>query len=234
MSASREHRIAELRSACGCKEGMIALAIGVTAYAISLRYFPVGDTTLQRLLLGVAAGLGSAVIGKLFGLLVAHVRLRLLLREIGTVPLRARLPAGHDAPRTRMDGVRLQVILTGAITASLLGLPALALAQPAIAARPADGAPVDVCAAPDATPGLAAARAELLNRECATIRAVNSLDRSRARAMPLARRCGEAFVTDGTFASVNPPSGPPATSTRSSCSPASAARTSATHRTSPA
>ena len=84
MSKSRESRIAELRSACGCKEGMITLVIGVALYVLALRYFPIGDSTLQRILLGVAAGLGSAVIGKLFGLLVALVRLRRLLNKTRT------------------------------------------------------------------------------------------------------------------------------------------------------
>jgi len=95
MSKSRDNRIAELRSACGCKEGMIALVIGTAGYGLALLYFPIGATTLQRTLLGIAAGLGSAVIGKLFGLAVAQVRLRRLLSEIETVPLCAP-PA--DAP----------------------------------------------------------------------------------------------------------------------------------------
>lgn len=89
MSKSRESRIAELRSACGCKEGLIALVIGVAGYGIALRHFPIGDTMLQRILLGTAAGLGSAVIGKLFGLLLTQVRLRRLLSEARTVPPRA-------------------------------------------------------------------------------------------------------------------------------------------------
>lgn len=89
MSESRENRIAVLRSACGCKEGMIALMIGLAGYGIALRYFPISDTTLHRIVLGIAAGLGSAVVGKLFGLLVAQVRLRRLLSEAGTVRLRA-------------------------------------------------------------------------------------------------------------------------------------------------
>jgi len=90
MSTSRENRIAQLRSACGCKEGMIALVIGVAGYGLALRDFAIGDTTLQRILLGIAAGLGSAVIGKLFGLLVAQVRLRRLLNESRTVSLENR------------------------------------------------------------------------------------------------------------------------------------------------
>lgn len=81
MNASRESRIAEMRSACGCKEAMIALLIGAAGYGIALRYFHIGETTLQRILLGIAAGLGSAVIGKLFGLLVAQIKLRRLLIE---------------------------------------------------------------------------------------------------------------------------------------------------------
>jgi hypothetical protein len=81
MNRSRESRIAELRSACGCKEGMVALVIGVLLYGLALRYFLIGDSTLQRILLGIAAGLGSAVIGKLLGLLIAQVRLRRLLSE---------------------------------------------------------------------------------------------------------------------------------------------------------
>ncbi|MBP1687991.1 MAG: hypothetical protein H6Q33_4134 [Deltaproteobacteria bacterium] len=81
MVETYEIRIAELRSACGCKEGMIALVLGAAGYGLALCYFPIGDSTLQRILIGIAAGLGSAVIGKLFGLLVAQMRLRRLLRE---------------------------------------------------------------------------------------------------------------------------------------------------------
>jgi len=88
MRMSREKRIAELRSACGCKEGMIALVIGATGYGVALRYLRIGDTPLRRILLGIAAALGSAVIGKLFGLLVAQVRLRRLLNEARAVSLR--------------------------------------------------------------------------------------------------------------------------------------------------
>jgi hypothetical protein len=84
MGRSPESRIAELRSACGCMESMIALVIGVAGFTFALRYYPMGNTTLQRILLGVAAGLGSAVFGKLLGLLVAQVRLRLLLRKVRT------------------------------------------------------------------------------------------------------------------------------------------------------
>jgi hypothetical protein len=85
MSKLAERRIAELRSACGCKEGMIALVVGVAGYSLALRYFPVGDTLVQRTLLGIAVALGSAVIGKLFGLLVAKFRLRRQLSVATTV-----------------------------------------------------------------------------------------------------------------------------------------------------
>lgn len=88
MRKSHENRIADLRSACGCKESLIALVIGVVGYCLVLRYFPIGDTTLQRVLLGVAAGLGCAVVGKLFGLLVAQVRLRRLPSAAETIPPR--------------------------------------------------------------------------------------------------------------------------------------------------
>jgi len=79
MERSDQERIAELRAACGCKEGMVALVLGLAAYGVALQYFVIGDTTLQRVLMGVAAGLGSALLGKVFGLTLAQLRLRHVL-----------------------------------------------------------------------------------------------------------------------------------------------------------
>jgi len=104
MTKSRENRIAELRSACGCKEGMIALVIGVAGYGLALRYFPIGGTTLQLSVSGIAAGLGSAVIGKLFGLLVARARLRRLLSSASATALPAP-PAWATARLDKAEGL---------------------------------------------------------------------------------------------------------------------------------
>ncbi len=76
----RETRIAGLRNACGCKEGSAALVLAVGAYLLWPVLFPDAETTWGKVLVGVAIALGSAVVGKLLGLLVAQVRLRRLLR----------------------------------------------------------------------------------------------------------------------------------------------------------
>ena len=76
----REARIAELRTACGCTEGLVALVLGVSAYLAMPEYFMAAETTWGKVWIGVAVALASAVVGKLAGLLIAQLRLRRLLR----------------------------------------------------------------------------------------------------------------------------------------------------------
>jgi hypothetical protein len=80
MAAARDAEIARLRSACGCKEGMLGLGLGLAAYLAFPDWFPHGASLASRVLIGAAIGLGCAVAGKLTALGVAQVRLRRLVR----------------------------------------------------------------------------------------------------------------------------------------------------------
>jgi hypothetical protein len=76
----RDTRIAKLRAACGCKEGLLALVLAVAAYIFLPQYFPSSETTWGAVGIGVGVALCGAILGKFAGLLIAQVRLRQLLR----------------------------------------------------------------------------------------------------------------------------------------------------------
>ena len=77
----RDARIEQLRAACGCKEGAAALLLVVAAYIFAPEYFPRGDTIWAQVAIGLGIALAGAVVGKIAGLLIAHVKLRRLLRS---------------------------------------------------------------------------------------------------------------------------------------------------------
>lgn len=83
----RDTRIAQLRSACGCKEGAIAFVLCAALYAMFPAYFPQGGTISLRVLIGAGIGLGAAMTAKLAALMIAQVRLRHLLRNQGPTRL---------------------------------------------------------------------------------------------------------------------------------------------------
>ena len=77
----QDARIDQLRAACGCKEGMAGLLLAVAAYVFAPEYFPRGDTIWTQVAIGLGIALAGAVGGKIAGLLIAHVKLRRLLRS---------------------------------------------------------------------------------------------------------------------------------------------------------
>jgi hypothetical protein len=79
MDAETEQRIRGLRSACGCKSGMVGLLTALTAYIV----LAAGDAGIvHRVLVGAGVSLGGALVGKVAGLGWARVRLALLLRRL--------------------------------------------------------------------------------------------------------------------------------------------------------
>jgi hypothetical protein len=85
MDAETQQRIRELRSACGCKSGMVAMLVSVAAYVAVAATGPGSPGLVHRVLLGVAVALGGALVGKCAGLLWARLRLVLLLRRLSTL-----------------------------------------------------------------------------------------------------------------------------------------------------
>jgi hypothetical protein len=85
MDIETQQRIRELRSACGCKSGMVAMLVSVAAYVAVAATGPGSPGLVHRMLLGVAVALGGALVGKCAGLLWARLRLVLLLRRLSTL-----------------------------------------------------------------------------------------------------------------------------------------------------
>jgi hypothetical protein len=85
MDAETQQRIRELRSACGCKSGRVAMLVSVAAYVAVAATGPGSPGLVHRVLLGVAVALGGALVGKCAGLLWARLRLVLLLRRLSTL-----------------------------------------------------------------------------------------------------------------------------------------------------
>jgi hypothetical protein len=85
MDAETQQRIRELRSACGCKSGMVAMLVSVAAYVALAATGPGHHGLVHLALLGVAVALGGALVGKCAGLLWARLRLVLLLRRLSTL-----------------------------------------------------------------------------------------------------------------------------------------------------
>ena len=86
MDRETELRIRRLRTACGCKSGLVAMLAAVTAYVVVSASGPHGPGLVHRLLVGAGVGLAGAIVGKCAGLLWARVRLALLLRSPAVAP----------------------------------------------------------------------------------------------------------------------------------------------------
>jgi hypothetical protein len=86
MDPDTELRIRRLRTACGCKSGLVAMLAALAAYAVASASSPGGPGVVHQLLVGAGVALGGAVVGKVAGLLWARVRLALLLRNLAAAP----------------------------------------------------------------------------------------------------------------------------------------------------
>jgi hypothetical protein len=86
MDPETERRIRRLRTACGCKSGLVAMLAAVAAYLVASASAPGGPGVVHRLFVGAGVALGGAVVGKVAGLLWARLRLALLLRNLATAP----------------------------------------------------------------------------------------------------------------------------------------------------
>jgi hypothetical protein len=86
MDPETELRIRRLRTACGCKSGLVAMLAAIAAYVVVSASAPGGPGLLHRLIVGSGVALGGAVAGKGAGLLWARVRLTMLLRSLTVSP----------------------------------------------------------------------------------------------------------------------------------------------------
>jgi hypothetical protein len=77
---SYDERVRRLRSACGCKSGMVTMLAALTAYVVRCLIVPPAGGLGHRLVVGVAVMLTGALVGKCVGLLWARIRLTVLLR----------------------------------------------------------------------------------------------------------------------------------------------------------
>jgi hypothetical protein len=84
MDPEVEQRVRKLRSACGCKSGLVAMLASVAAYVVRVTTSAGHAGLAHHLLAGFAVALGGALLGKCAGLLWARVRLVLLLRQLAT------------------------------------------------------------------------------------------------------------------------------------------------------
>jgi hypothetical protein len=84
MGPEVEQRVRALRSACGCKSGLLAMLASVTAYVVLVTTGQGRAGLAHHLLTGLGVALCGALLGKCAGLLWARVRLVLLLRQIST------------------------------------------------------------------------------------------------------------------------------------------------------
>ena len=80
MDGQRGRQIRKLRSACGCREGLLAMLLTVGSYAgYAVLLDPAVHGTRHRVFIGLALGFAAAVVGKVTGILHARYRLRQLL-----------------------------------------------------------------------------------------------------------------------------------------------------------
>lgn len=78
---AREREIRRLRQSCGCTSGMVVMLVVLAVYvALQLRAPSPGIGLTRQVLTGSGLALAGAVVGKLAGLLWAHLRLNRLLR----------------------------------------------------------------------------------------------------------------------------------------------------------
>ena len=84
MDEATRRRLAELRSACGCKSGAAAMLLTVIAYASYAVWLdPESVSLAARLLSGFGAALLGMAIGKILGIGWARYQYRQLLKAQG-------------------------------------------------------------------------------------------------------------------------------------------------------
>ena len=84
MDEATQRRLAELRSACGCKSGSAAMLLAVIAYASYALWLDPESVSLgMRFLSGFGAALLGMGIGKILGIGWARHQYRQLLRSMG-------------------------------------------------------------------------------------------------------------------------------------------------------
>jgi len=85
MDDETRRRLAELRSACGCKAGSAAMILAVIAYAAYAVWLDPETVSLgMRIVSGLGAGLVGMAVGKILGIGWARYQYRQLLATQGT------------------------------------------------------------------------------------------------------------------------------------------------------
>jgi len=78
-----------LKNDCGCKAGALTLIASMSVYIYYFLFVhPVLYSTQQKILAGCVVFIASTIIGKLFGLLLAHYRYQMLRKKLA-IRLRA-------------------------------------------------------------------------------------------------------------------------------------------------
>jgi hypothetical protein len=81
VPSPQERQIQKLRHACGCTAGMVVMLLCLAGYVAFDRHASTHGGLVARVLTGLGIALAGAVVGKLGGLLWAHLRLVKLLRR---------------------------------------------------------------------------------------------------------------------------------------------------------